>query len=153
MKYIYVITCGSAFIKVGVALNPSKRLKDLQTGAPLKLRLFDMVKIATARQAYKYENEVHRRLARFASEGEWFRCKPEDAMAIITAVISGPPRDIDAELERQASRAFSSILTCPHCGHSARLRLSNSSIWRSRFHCTGCNRSIPGRRFFIKRVA
>src|ERR1700731_2369046 len=150
MKHIYVITCGSSFVKVGVASNISKRLKALQTGAPLPLKLFDSVRVESAQLAYRYEYLVHRKLARFATTGEWFRIAPAEAMAVLTSVIAGPPKNTNAELEREAARVFRNLLTCPHCNHKAFTRLANKAIFAGRFRCTGCNRSVEGRRFFIR---
>jgi hypothetical protein len=153
MKYIYVITCGPSFVKVGVAANIAKRIRKLQTGAPLPLKLFDKVRIESDQLAFHYESLAHIKLARFASHGEWFTIAPAEAMAAVTAVIAGPPKDTDTELSIQANREFSRILKCHHCGHRAITHLSIKEICARRFRCTGCGQSIDGRRFFVRRVA
>lgn len=153
MKYIYVITCGSEFLKVGVAVDPSKRLKELQTGAPLRLRLYQAIKIDTAKLAYKYEKAVHRQLAPFATAGEWFKVAPPIAVEAITFVIAGPPKNKDAAIDIQAARHFRSTLRCPYCAHQAQTNLTNKQIWKSTFRCKSCKRAVEGRRFFIRRVA
>lgn len=155
MKYLYVITCGRKFCKVGVAFNPATRLKELQTGAPLKLRLFDCVRVASAELAYRYEAEAHRRLSGRSTEGEWFMVHPAEAMAVITAIISGNSPQTDAQSDFDVARSFAktTILRCPHCRHESRAKLDNKTIWRRTFRCSSCRRSIPGRRFFIRRIA
>lgn len=160
MRYIYVITSRDGSLKVGVAYSPSNRLKSLQTGSPIPLRLFDKVLVQDDSAAFAIEAEVHRRLKPFALEGEWFFVSPENAMATITAVISGgPPKERDKDIvdslvfRREMKRLAGFMLVCPHCSHSAKTQLSKADVWRRRFRCSGCDRSIEGRRFFIRRVA
>ena len=156
VPFVYIITCGQRMTKVGVAVKPFERLKDLQTGCPLKLRLCDTFRVSE-RTAFAIEREVHRRLVAFALEGEWFAVSPADAAAMITAVIAGPPKTRTGVVEadypyKQPGRFFRQIV-CPHCQHKGSTHLSNKELWTRTFRCGGCNRAVPGRRFFIRRVA
>lgn len=71
MGYVYVIQ-SQDYYKVGVTKgNPQNRMKQLQTGSPVKLRLVRTYKLRN----YEYvEKEVHKRLARYRTSGEWFDC-------------------------------------------------------------------------------
>lgn len=158
MRYVYIITAANHAIKVGVASNTTMRLAALQTGCPFKLKLFARFKIATKDLAYQIESETHRRLGRRALEGEWFRIAPAEAVAVITSVIAGAPKNRDAEVELQAARhfkrkAFNRILVCPYCQHTKQSTLDDNAVRNSRFRCTACNALFPGRRFLIRRVA
>src|SRR5262245_3356130 len=87
--FIYVITANTRAVKVGIAKDPRRRLSELPTGCPDKLEVADTIKVNSRDLAYKIETEVHRRLAGFALEGEWFAVSPAQAVAMITTVISG----------------------------------------------------------------
>jgi len=75
---IYVIEAGDGGpVKIGVAVNPKSRLRELQTGNPEKLRLLAEVDLAD-----EYERLAHVWLKEFRMEGEWFRRTPEVDAAI-----------------------------------------------------------------------
>lgn len=68
-KYLYFIygKCGKGYIKIGVAKNVNKRMKQLQTNFPGKLKII-----------YKKENygqkeaEIHKKFKHLHTYGEWF---------------------------------------------------------------------------------
>jgi hypothetical protein len=53
--------------KIGIATNPEKRLKQLQTGSAAPLKIVHVFKGL----AYR-EKELHKLLERFRQSGEWF---------------------------------------------------------------------------------
>lgn len=66
--YLYIIQSDlTGMIKIGRSINPVKRLKQLQTGNPNKLKLIASFK----NQGWK-EKHLHEKLSRFRLEGEWF---------------------------------------------------------------------------------
>lgn len=56
-------------VKIGYAVDPERRLRQLQTGSPHRLELRRTVCPATMAQ----EAELHRRFAAYRDHGEWFR--------------------------------------------------------------------------------
>lgn len=71
-SYIYLITNG-ADIKVGVSLNPVKRLKALQTGNPIKLSIAETYEIPENR-VYKIEKLCHQAVSKvYQKRSEWFK--------------------------------------------------------------------------------
>ncbi|MBL4753744.1 MAG: GIY-YIG nuclease family protein [Flavobacteriales bacterium] len=61
-------------VKIGYSLDPEARLKNLQTGSPVKLKLCKTIEVETKREAeiverclHRLGSKKHRRL-----EGEWF---------------------------------------------------------------------------------
>ena len=65
---LYIIQSDvTGMIKVGRSKNPLKRLKQLQTGNPNKLKL-----IASFKGEGWKEKSIHERLDRYRLEGEWF---------------------------------------------------------------------------------
>ena len=66
--FIYIISDGKGF-KVGVSVDPEKRLKTLQTGNRAKLVLEHF---EHKNDPYKVEKYLHRTLAKYRTNGEWF---------------------------------------------------------------------------------
>ena len=68
--FVYAIVAESA-VKIGIARNPFTRIRELQTGNPLDLRL---VAIEDAGEDARYlEHYVHHALRAHRMRGEWFR--------------------------------------------------------------------------------
>ena len=59
-------------IKIGYSVEPTKRLKQLQTGSSTRLHLLTVVPGDRSD-----ETVIHTRLRRFRGEGEWFAPEPE----------------------------------------------------------------------------
>lgn len=72
-------------IKVGVAANPQKRLRQLATASPTPLILLHCTKPKSREFTGQVECRVHSLLADFRALGEWFRCTPEQAIDAIVA--------------------------------------------------------------------
>lgn len=89
---IYIISDGE-LVKIGYSQNPTKRLKQLQTGHPKTLKLiktFDYQPqgIMTERLM---EKRIHHLLRRFKvrHKGEWFNCNDYDSLInIINSILS-----------------------------------------------------------------
>jgi hypothetical protein len=66
--YLYFIQSDvTGMIKVGRSKNPGKRLKQLQTGNPNRLKL-----IACFENYGWKEKLIHKRLSSWSEKGEWF---------------------------------------------------------------------------------
>lgn len=71
-SYIYIITNGEDF-KVGVSVNPKKRLKQLQTGNAKKLKIVNIFEV-DKKDVFKMEKEAHSKVAGwYPKTGEWFK--------------------------------------------------------------------------------
>ena len=69
--YVYFIADNNGRIKIGKAIDPHVRMRDLQIGNPDKLTLLFYVN-----GGYRLENRVHALLYDFRIQGEWFEdCK------------------------------------------------------------------------------
>jgi hypothetical protein len=150
--YLYVIAADKRTIKVGVAGRPLQRLADLQVANPRKLLLVATFKVAGKRVAYGHEAEVHHRLAAWRLEGEWFAVTADEAIAVVTAVISGgaPKTAVAGPVAYEGGRFRPLTLTCPYCSHQSRTKLDRKAIWAGKFRCTQCDRSVPGRRLLVR---
>ena len=69
--YVYFAQAGAS-VKIGVADNIDKRLKDLQTGNPIKIRLIAYIPALSKAHAYQIEHGLHRKFISYNVNGEWF---------------------------------------------------------------------------------
>lgn len=86
--FVYVIECRSTRpypVKIGVASNPSKRVIELQTGCPYRLRVIASIPFPTRAAAYDFEQFVHSGNKKAAIGGEWFKSKRLDLNRSIRA--------------------------------------------------------------------
>lgn len=83
---VYVIGAAGNPIKIGVAKDAGKRLRSIQTGSAVSLRIYAHVPVAPG-QAYNVEHACHSRLADYRLKGEWFDYDPYEALALVRAVI------------------------------------------------------------------
>lgn len=72
-SFIYIITDGTNF-KIGVSKkDPNLRLKQLQTGHPAKLTLYNSFKVPSDK-VYLLEKEAHKIIQyQYPKRGEWFK--------------------------------------------------------------------------------
>lgn len=94
---IYFIQCKN-FVKIGYSRDPNKRLKKLQTGNPVKMKI-----IATLPGAYKTEDGLHEAYRKLKVRGEWFKYKGnlKDGVRALT----DPRNTIEVKDVRSSQRA------------------------------------------------
>lgn len=76
--FVYAIHDG-AFVKIGYAVNPDRRMAELQVSNPSELRLVESIECPTRSKAMRLERQIHRAVKDHHVRGEWFH---EDAMSI-----------------------------------------------------------------------
>jgi hypothetical protein len=85
-SFLYVITGDHERVKVGVSIDPNRRLAELQTGSPFPLRLAYVA--VTPGTGYDIEAEAKRTLNRYrcvqGSGDEWFNVPVEMAVAALS---------------------------------------------------------------------
>ena len=70
MGFIYLIkNSEDCTYKIGVAKDPRKRLKEIQTGNSSELLIVDMYQ---TENSFKIEKILHRRYSHLHKHGEWF---------------------------------------------------------------------------------
>lgn len=74
---VYLIYNSSGHVKIGVSLNPHKRLRTLQCGSSDALQL-----LLTIPGTRTLERRLHRRFHQRRVTGEWFALTPDDYQAI-----------------------------------------------------------------------
>ena len=77
ITFVYILRSGhSNNFKIGVAKDIGARIKQLQTGSPYKLSLYQYFEAPTRKQAFKCESLLHRYFKSCKSRlmwGEWYR--------------------------------------------------------------------------------
>lgn len=79
ISYIYVIGSDSPPYKVGISKDPQRRLKDLQTGFPQKLKIH-MMKETESTKTRLLETVIHHHLKHHKTHGEWFDMSLKDIL-------------------------------------------------------------------------
>jgi ribosomal protein S25/predicted GIY-YIG superfamily endonuclease len=81
--YIYLISAGNNNFKIGIAIDPYKRLRVLNSGNPVKLKLLLSVYLCTQDNAIEIEKNVHKELGNHRRKnGEWFTLSAFDLRAL-----------------------------------------------------------------------
>ena len=86
---IYLISDGE-LTKIGRSNNPIKRLRELQTGHPKRLRLIAYFSLKSPIEDRKMENRLHYllRIKRCRYNGEWFKLPPDkDLIDLVKTII------------------------------------------------------------------
>ena len=73
--FVYFISCEES-LKIGIANDVQKRLKQLQTGSSSKLNIIHVIPFKSRKEAMKKERELHKKYGAFRLEGEWFEKQP-----------------------------------------------------------------------------
>jgi hypothetical protein len=69
VKSVYLIRGNNGRYKIGIAKNPSQRIKTLQTGNSDRLQLIETYQ---SENASKIESTLHNHFGHVRKEGEWF---------------------------------------------------------------------------------
>lgn len=126
MRYVYVVEAENGLVKIGFASSPKERLRALQTGSPLKLRLRRFLKIPDAPVA---ERGLHERFRKHRVHGEWFSISAREAAAAVDEL---------AGVGSRASVPHYKLLTCWRCGHRA-TALVPAEVTVPKFRCSKCS--------------
>jgi len=60
------------FLKIGVTSDIDRRMKEIQTGCPLPLKLECIIPTSSKSAAYLLESQLHNKFNQFMTCGEWF---------------------------------------------------------------------------------
>lgn len=86
MDKIYLIkSLNEGVYKIGVSKNPSKRLKEVQTGNPSPV---EIVQLYETNNAYKIEKALHNRYSHFNTHGEWFELSIKEEVSFLETCAS-----------------------------------------------------------------
>lgn len=125
---VYFLSHGD-LVKIGKSSDPGARVKALQTGAFLRVRLLAVADIASNAQSYEIERQLHEQFAWSRKRGEFFAFS-RPLRELIAAVAAGVDvRDAMAlcskecrRLSNKANLLRASKRTTPPVAENARAR-------------------------------
>lgn len=128
--YVYVISGGRRHVKIGISLEPKKRLKGVQTGCPFTLRLAGTWRTDRAREI---EKKAHGLLAKYRWAGEWFDVPRQVAVLVVGMLVAANPARADSP-DKPVKKA---ILFCRQCHHTGVMPFIPEID--ARFRCSKCS--------------
>jgi hypothetical protein len=85
---LYIITCAELWpVKIGITLNPTTRLSQIQNGNWIKLHIHRIF-LFPSNIAYLLEQELHGKLQSKTLSGEWFGVKASEAERVVEEVLA-----------------------------------------------------------------
>lgn len=99
MGYVYFIGGDdTALIKIGYASNVARRLRALQTGSPVRLKV-----LSRFPGSQRVEKSIHRRFRDYRTHGEWFSFPDlQDALSRIEELLKGDDSGATVPAGREA---------------------------------------------------
>ena len=94
MIYYMISMCPHSFIKIGRAVDPWERRRDLNCSSPYEVKL---LRVERSDNDVRYEKVLHARFAHLKHRGEWFKPGP-DLMEHIASL------DADVEKYKQYAK-------------------------------------------------
>jgi hypothetical protein len=71
----FILNEDSKAIKIGLAKDPTKRLKALQTSSPAKLAIIKTMQVDGLKAAQELEQSLHKQFSEIRLAGEWFKAE------------------------------------------------------------------------------
>lgn len=98
---VYIIEC-AGYTKIGVAVDPFRRLAGINTGAPVPAVLYGSRQFETRLTAHEIESRLHRQFRALRTNGEWFDLKPDVALMALRKAKPHKLRDPSARSDSLA---------------------------------------------------
>lgn len=79
--YVYMAMCADGdqiHIKIGMSQDPQKRIVALANNSPLVIECLAIVSLQSRQRAAKLERDLHDALAKWRTNGEWFKFSTSD---------------------------------------------------------------------------
>jgi len=84
--FVYVMESDGGFYKVGISNSPKTRKKELQTGNPCDIEIYDYYEVLPHFSSKDVESRIHKRLDAYRVGGEWFKMGFESATELLFAI-------------------------------------------------------------------
>jgi hypothetical protein len=94
-------------VKIGKSADPVKRLKELQCGSPVSLRIIACVECDSRSKASTAERQCHIRLSDHRMHGEWFLLRQEQIDAVVEFAKEAVSAAAAVEKESRKRHSFS----------------------------------------------
>lgn len=104
--FLYLITDGNGNYKIGISVNPIKRLNSLNTSNPDRLTLLLTAFCRTAKIAKEIEENIHLDLGEHREvNGEWYKLTRFDLFSIAHYFIDTAHRNLDLSIDEYKFKA------------------------------------------------
>lgn len=94
--HVYIIAAGD-HVKIGISVDPKKRLKGMSTGIAERPHLFASKPFPTGRMARTVERRMHWHFRDCRENGEWFRLSAATAWARLRSTKTPTKANDDAD--------------------------------------------------------
>lgn len=128
---VYVMSAGARHVKIGIATDPYRRVREVQTGNPQGVRI---IKAWPSHLARRVERKAHKMLAKYRTKAEWFEVPVKVAVMVVDAIVQANPRD-----GYVVPRDTTTILFCGACRHSGVIGFMPAP--GARFRCSNCKKN------------
>lgn len=91
---VYIITSGD-FVKIGVAFDVKRRLRNISNGCAIKPELFASIEFPNNTIAHQMEQRAHQFFQQHRKNGEWFAIKPAQALSLLMTMEPLPMKEGD----------------------------------------------------------
>lgn len=94
---VYFVKMGSTpAYKIGLAYHADSRVKSIQTGSPLPVKLVAWINAPTRQALIRIEKVAHAQAAKYGAraQGEWFNLADGAVRKVIDGVIAVSPADV-----------------------------------------------------------
>lgn len=131
--YVYVVGSAFGLARLAVANDPSKRLRELQLGSPVKLELVLARPYANRLEAEAVVDELDRRFAARRAHGRWYRVTAADVRsALANPATLAAPANAAAARAAAAEAAEREARLARRRGHRPRARTENELDYQLR---------------------
>ena len=89
MSYVYFLTdadTDGGFIKIGVSNDIGRRMAQLQSQVPFRLRCIEFIEATSQNEAYKIEHALHRHFKDRRLMREWFDIGQDEILPAAAAI-------------------------------------------------------------------
>jgi len=107
--YVYIMRAGDK-CKIGKASNPERRLAELQTGNPQRIRLLACIPCKSEKHALELERVAHRLFRHDGMRGEWFHFSRRLRRFVETARMAADESEQARRLGQQLDKQFLAVM-------------------------------------------
>lgn len=108
--YVYFLKARGedVLIKIGRSRDPERRVSELQTGSPFKLKLLGRVRCKNDFHAKQVEKAVHRIFHHCRRRGEWFKLSKQTLSTLHQIIKDANQDEVDMDRAEQIHRELDS---------------------------------------------
>lgn len=129
--YLYAVV-GAGKVKIGLARDPVVRLRELQVGSPVPLRLAEVWPVGSRRRTRAIERSAHALFRWCRLRGEWFDITPAEVEPVLDLLLQrGRPTAAALADAMRRLRSARTLDECREANAAAEVAgISRKRAWR-----------------------